>query len=132
MQEIIEACLGYLGLLETFPKLAPWMAKVWNLASAWLAVNIVGSAGQFVVNTVILVGWAGFLAIVTNGFSTASITALQTNPLSGLPLGMYQIFCAIFPFGFFFRMVIAYIMWNLTFQGAALTIMRGQKFIFGA
>jgi len=128
MQEIIEACLGYLGLLETFPKLAPWMAKVWSAACGWFLAN---EATNFVSGVVILTGWAAFLSIVVNGFSMDSITTLTTNPLSGLPLGMYQIFCAIFPFGFFVRMVIAYIMWNLSFQGAAITVMRGIKLVFG-
>jgi hypothetical protein len=73
--------------------------------------------------------WAPAIRVNFDGDNIFSL--LLSNPLSGLPHDMYALLCLVFPFGFFFRMACAYIAWNLTFQGAAILVSRGVKFLFG-
>lgn len=131
MGAALAAILEALGM-------ATWMATIRTVltqAAAYLTAIIIGNGFRMVVSTAMLIGWAGFLAVVTTGmlnFSGTNIfTILFTNPLSGIPGDMYSLFCMVFPFGFFVRIVCAYILWNLTFQAAAVTVMRGCKFLFG-
>jgi hypothetical protein len=58
-------------------------------------------------------------------------TILSTNPLSGLPADMYALFCSVFPFGFFVHLVVAYVIWCLTFQQAAVVMSRAVRFLAG-
>jgi hypothetical protein len=114
---------------EIFPGLRLVIANV----VGWMAYNVVGIVAQKAIAISTIVGWGAFLLIVTTGFDSLHLMSiLTTNPLTGMPGDMYQLFCAVFPFQFLMRLVVAYILWNLTFQAAAITVMRGLKFLFGS
>lgn len=131
MGPAIAAILEALGV-------ATWMASIRTLLItivAWIGVNLVNSGVRMAISTAVLTGWAAFLAVVTTGmlnFDGNNIFGiLFTNPLEGMPHAMYALFCLVFPFGFFVRIVCAYILWNLSFQAAAVAVSRGVKFLFG-
>jgi cation transporter-like permease len=131
MGPAIAALIEALGVA----KWAPAIRQVVTMIVAWVGVNLVNTGVRMAIATGVLVGWAGFIAVVVNGrvnFDGDNIfSLLLSNPLSGLPHDMYALLCLVFPFGFFFRMACAYIAWNLTFQGAAILVSRGVKFLFG-
>jgi hypothetical protein len=84
------------------------------------------------VNVAALFAWGVFLAVVTSGLKGLGIfEILSTNPLTGLPHDMFVLFCLVFPFGFFVRLVVAYIIWCLTVQQAAWLLTSGTRILLG-
>ena len=131
-------CAGGVWIATVGRTALPWLFGPGGLAAtirAWIAINLVNTGVRMAISVAVLTGWAAFLAVVTTGmfnFGATNIFAfLFTNPISGLPHDMYALFCSVFPFGFFVRIVCAYVLWNFTFQAAAITVMRGVKFLFG-
>jgi hypothetical protein len=99
---------------------------------AWLGVNVINGATRLAVSVAVLLAWSVFLGVVTTQMTAMGMfEILTTNPLSGLPHDMFVLFCAVFPFGFFVRLVIAYILWNLSVQQAALVMNKVTRMIFG-
>jgi hypothetical protein len=99
---------------------------------AWIGVNLVNSGVKFAISVAVVTAWGVFLGVLVTGMGGLGIfSILTTNPLSGLPHDMYCIFCSVFPFSFFVRLVVAYVIWNLTFQQAAVVMSRVVRFLFG-
>jgi hypothetical protein len=132
MGAALAAILEALGL-------ATWMAAIRTALAtmvAWIGVNMINAGVRMAISTAMLVGWAAFLAVVSTwtlklGDGGGVLDNVFHNPLVGLPADMYALLCMVFPFGFFVRIMCAYVVWNMTFQLAAVTVMRGVKFLFG-
>jgi hypothetical protein len=131
MGAAIMAVLEALGMASWMAAIRAFMASI----MAWVALNLVSTGIRMAVATAVLTGWAAFLAVVTTGmfnFDGHNVRQfLFTNPIEGIPHDMYALFCMVFPFSFFVRLVCAYVVWKLTYQAAAVVVMRGIKFLFG-
>jgi len=126
---------GILELAAFVARLGPWLfgtGGVLVVIRDWFAVNIVNAAVRLAIAIAVTTAWGVFLAFFTLTLGGYSLTGIFTaNPLTGLPKDMYVLFCAVFPFSFFVRLSVAYILWNLTFQQAALVMTKAVRFLFG-
>jgi hypothetical protein len=99
---------------------------------AWMGANLITGGIRVAVATAVIFAWAVFLGLVMTGLGGMGVfTILSTNPLTGLPHDMFVLFCLVFPFGFFVRLVIAYIVWCLTMQQAAIVMTKVVRVLFG-
>jgi hypothetical protein len=99
---------------------------------AWVAVNAINAGVQFAIGVAVVTAWGVFLAVLATGEVGMGIFSIfNQNPLTGMYGSTYQLFCSVFPFQFFCRLVVAYILWNLTFQHAAVLMSRTIRFFFG-
>lgn len=98
----------------------------------WLAVNVVNAVVQRAVGLAVIVLWGIFLAAFTTGFDSLHLMSiLNGNPLNGMGADAYALFCMVFPFQFFMRLAVAYILWAFTFVAAASVMSRAVRVLFG-
>ena len=132
--------MGIAGILRAIgtwftalgPRIWPQIAALMGQVGAWLAINMATAPVRLALAVAVVTAWGVFLGIMTTGFDSLGLMSLlTTNPLTGMPADMYQLFCAVFPFQFLMRLTVAYVLWNFTFQAAAVVMMRVVRFIFG-
>jgi hypothetical protein len=99
---------------------------------AYLGANVMTNVYRGLISFGVVTAWGAFLLVITTGITGMNlITLFKQNPFDGLTGDMFQLFYAIFPFAFFVRLTVAYILWNLSFMQAALVMMRVNKYFFG-